>query len=67
MGVFCTYSFFPHTFADLTARTSKVLADLSAAFEARGGTVVAAQGLHQGEFDRAATPYVSKVLGKSER
>jgi hypothetical protein len=65
--VFCTYSFFPHTFADVAARTSEVLAGLSAAFEVRGGTVVATQRLHQGEFDRAATSFVSNVLGDSER
>jgi len=63
VGVFCTYAFFPHTFADVTARTSEALAGLSAAFEARGGNVVATQGLHQGEFDRAAVSFVSKVLG----
>lgn len=65
LGVFCTYSFFPHTFADVTARTSEVLAALSAAFEARGGRVVATQGLHQGEFDGAAVSFVSKVLGET--
>lgn len=63
VGVFCTYSFFPHTFADVTARTSEVLAGMSAAFEARGGKVVVTQGLHQGEFDAAAVSFVSKVLG----
>jgi len=66
VGVFCTYAFFPHTFADVTARTSEALAGLSAAFEARGGEVVATQGLHQGELGGAAVSFVSKILGDTE-
>ncbi len=66
VGVFCTYAFFPHTFADVTARTSEALAGLSAAFEAKGGKVVATQGLHQGELDNSAISFMSKVLGDSE-
>ena len=62
VGVFCTYSFFPHTFADVTARASEVLAGLSLVFEAKGGRVVATRGLHQGEFDNGAIAFVSKVL-----
>lgn len=67
VGVFCTYSFFPHTFADVTARVSEALAGLSSAFEAKGGRVVAAQGLHQGDFNTAAVSFVSKVLGDNKR
>ena len=66
VGVFCTYAFFPHIFADVTARTSEALAGLSAAFEARGGKVVATQGLHQGELEGAAVSFVSTVLGDTE-
>jgi hypothetical protein len=63
VGVFCTYTFFPHTFADTTARISEVLAVASGAFEAKGGRVVATQGLHQGDFQAAADSFVSKVVG----
>lgn len=63
VGVFCTYAFFPHTFADVTARTSETLAGLSGAFASKGAVVVATQGLHQGEFDTAADGFVSKMLG----
>ena len=66
VGVFCTYAFFPHTFADVVARTSAVLATLSAAFELKGGKVVATQGLHQGELVGAAESFVSKVLGGTQ-
>ncbi len=62
VGVFCTYTFFPHTFADTTVRISKVLAVMGGAFEAKGARVVATQGLHQGEFVAGAASFVSKIV-----
>jgi hypothetical protein len=62
VGVFCTYTFFPHTFADTTVRISKALAAIGGAFEAKGARVVATQGLHQGEFPAGAASFVSKVV-----
>lgn len=63
VGVFCTYTFFPHTFADVTARASGALATLSDAFASKGGRILATQGLHQGEFGSAAVSFVAKMLG----
>jgi hypothetical protein len=61
VGVFCTFAFFPHTFADTTARVSEVLAALTRAFELRGGKVVSSYSLHLGEFEGNASALVSEV------
>lgn len=61
VGVFCTYAFFPHTFADTTARVSEVLAALARAFELKGGKIVSSHSLHFGEFEGNASLLVSEV------
>lgn len=45
VALYCTYSFFPHTFADVTARTAEVLDLLTRHIEERGGKVVAARAI----------------------
>ncbi|MEN8115136.1 MAG: hypothetical protein ABFS21_12210 [Actinomycetota bacterium] len=66
VGVFCTYSFFPHTFADVAARTAEVLNGLSEGFRMKGGNVVAAHSLHVKEFENEAAKFVS-LLAESIR
>jgi flavodoxin len=62
VGVYCAYKFFPHTFADTTTRVSETLHKLSAHFELRGGTVVAAQGINLKSMDKGAIDLVDEML-----
>lgn len=62
IGLFCTYTFFPHTFADTAARTSEVLALLSAGIETKGGKVVSSHSFHFQEFENSAKILVDEVL-----
>ncbi len=62
IGVFCTYAFFPHTFADTTARTSEVLALLTAGLEQKGGKVVSSHPFHFKAFPKSATTLVSEMV-----
>lgn len=62
VGMFCTYTFFPHTFADTTARTSEVLALLSAGTENKGGKVVSSHAFHFQEFGNSAKTLVAEVV-----
>ena len=63
VGMFCTYTFFPHTFADTTARTSEVLALLGAAIAEKGGKVVSSHAFHFQAFEESAETMVTEVLG----
>ena len=60
-AAFCTYSFFPHTFADVTTRTGEVLERLERALEMKGGNVVASQGFLNRKLDEGAEALVSKL------
>jgi len=62
IGVFCTYAFFPHTFADTTARASEVLALLTAGFEQKGGKIVSCHPFHFQAFPGSATTLVSEMV-----
>jgi hypothetical protein len=62
VGVFCTYTFFPHTFADTAARTAEVLAVIGGVVEAKGGKVVSSHALHFQAFDKGAETLVTEVL-----
>ena len=66
IGVFCAFSFFPHSFADVTARTSRVLNNLSEGFRQKGGDVVAAHPLHLRELQDDAARFVSQLAGPVE-
>ena len=61
-GLFCTYTFFPHTFADTATRTSEVLALLGAGIENKGGKVVSSRSFHFQEFENSAKTLVDEVL-----
>jgi flavodoxin len=62
IGMFCTYTFFPHTFSDTAARTSEALAVLSGAIEEKGGKVVSSHSLHFQAFEKGAETLVTEVL-----
>jgi hypothetical protein len=62
VAVYCTYSFFPHTFADVTTRTAEVLAGLEQELELRGGKIVASQGILNRRMSEGANALVSAVL-----
>ena len=61
VAVYCTFSFFPHTFADVTARTSEVLDLLTRSLESRGGTVVAARGIQNRKLEEGAEALVTEL------
>ena len=62
IGMFCTYTFFPHTFSDTAARTAEVLALLGGAIEEKGGKVVSSHALHFQAFEKGAETLVTEVL-----
>ncbi|NIQ29795.1 MAG: hypothetical protein GTN89_05360, partial [Acidobacteria bacterium] len=47
VGVFCTYRFFPHTFADTVTRVSETLYQFKRGLEEKGAVVVADEALHR--------------------
>ena len=61
VAVYCTFSFFPHTFADVTARTSEVLHLLTRGMESRGGAVVTARGIQNRKLDEGAEALVAEL------
>ncbi len=63
IGVYCAYKFFPHTFADTTARVAKTLSKLSQMLELHGGKVVATQGINLKSIDDGAHELVERMLG----
>lgn len=60
-AVFCTYSFFPHTFADVTTRTAEVLDSLERGLEMRGGKVVASQAILNRKMSEGADALVARI------
>ena len=62
IGLFCTYTFFPHTFADTATRTAEALAVMSRSIEEKGGKVVSAHSLHFQAFGKGAEELVAEVL-----
>jgi flavodoxin len=62
VGLFCSYTFFPHTFADTATRTAEALARLTRAVETKGGKVVSSHSLHFQAFDKGAEELVAEVL-----
>ena len=61
--VFCTYRFFPHTFADVTTRTAEILGELEAAVERRGGTVISSHAINR----RHAVDGVAAIVSDLQR
>ena len=62
IGLYCTYTFFPHTFADTATRTAEALAMMSRAIEEKGGKVVSSHSLHFQAFAKGAEDLVAEVL-----
>lgn len=60
-AVFCTYSFFPHTFADVTTRTAEVLDSLERGLELKGGKVVASQAILNRNMSEGANALVARI------
>lgn len=61
VGVFCSYRFFPHTFADVTARTAEVLDVMSRQVESKGGTVIASKAMLHRNLERDADELISAL------
>jgi flavodoxin len=62
IAVYCTYSFFPHTFADTAARTAETLDRISRRFELKGGKVVATRSMFTKSLDAASSDLVDRLL-----
>lgn len=66
VGVFCTYRFFPHTFADVTTRTSEVLSGLEAAVLAKGGRVMASEAILNRRLGEGVSVLLAPFLAASD-
>jgi len=62
VGVFCTYRFFPRSFADTTARVAEAIGLVRRGLEAKGAVVVADHSLHLRSLDEASQAFVHAVL-----
>lgn len=63
VAVFCTYRFFPNTFADATTRTAEVLRGLESACERRGGAIVSSHAVNRRHPDDGIDALVSDLHG----
>jgi flavodoxin len=66
-GVFCTYRFFPHTFADTAARTAETEHELASRLELKGARVIATKAFHFDSIEKDAAELVALVLEQTER
>ena len=62
IGVYCTYRFFPHTFADTATRTAETEHLLQAKFEDKGGKVYAKRAIHINSIEEDAAALIDAVL-----
>ena len=62
VGVFCTYRFFPHTFADTATRTAETEHLLADRFESRGGTIAIKRSIHVNSIEADTVALVEAVL-----
>ena len=62
VGVFCTYRFFPHTFADMATRTAETEHRLAGCFERKGAEIAAIRSIHFKSIDEGAANLVESVL-----
>ncbi|MEN8238805.1 MAG: hypothetical protein ABFR53_06335 [Actinomycetota bacterium] len=62
VGVFCTYRFFPHTFADMVARLAVVESRLVNLLDRKGATVAATRAIHFKSIEADAEEFVGRVL-----
>ena len=63
VGVFCSYRFFPYTFADVTARTAEVIDGITRRVEEKGGRVVASKAMLHRHLDADAVTLVGELEG----
>ena len=61
-AVYCTFRFFPHTFADVTTRTSEVLERLERGLEMKGGKIVASRAFHHRKMAEGADALVAEIV-----
>lgn len=62
VGIFCTYRFFPHTFADTATRTAETEHLLAERFERSGGKVAAKRSIHVNSIEEDTVALVDAVL-----
>ena len=62
IGVYCTYRFVPHTFADTATRTAETEHLLQAKFEDKGGRVFAKRAIHVNSIEDDTAALVDSVL-----
>ena len=62
VGIFCTYRFFPHTFADVATRTAETENGLARCFERKGAEIAAIRSIHFKSIDEGAGQLVESVL-----
>jgi flavodoxin len=62
VGLFCTYRFFPYTFADVASRTARMERELTARFERKGANVVAKRLIYFKSINEEAVELVRSVL-----
>ena len=62
IGVYCTYRFFPHTFADTATRTAETEHLLQARFEEKGGNVASKRAIHVNSIEEDTAALVDAVL-----
>lgn len=62
IGIFCTYRFFPHTFADTATRTAETERALKVRFERKGGKVAAKRSIHMNSIEEDTAALVDAVL-----
>ncbi len=65
VGVFCTYRFFPTTFADLAARTAETERCLAEGFESKAAAVLARKSIHIGSIQTDAVRLLDELLGEA--
>ena len=62
IGLFCTYRFFPRTFADTATRTAETLNEMTESFSAIGSTVLATRSINLTSIDREAASLTTRLF-----
>lgn len=62
VGLFCTYRFFPYTFADMATRTARMENELAVRFERKGARIVAMRSIHFKSIDEEAAGLVRSLI-----
>jgi flavodoxin len=67
IGLFCTYRFFPRTFADTATRTAETLNEMGDSFTSIGARVLATRSINVGSLDKGAANLVTRVFSEAVR